>query len=200
MPFGHDKKVNFYGIHNSAEWTVHKTPVLKDGQGVPSGTYKVEASAEGGGSALFAWTTSGYGILVDSDGGYFHINDDEISCYYGNPKPEDYGRNYFRLNSLTVFIFFGPPKTIFQSLAMTSGKMPLFPKWAYGFTNSQWGTDQHLLRHYLEIYRARDIPIDNFTLDFDWKDWAGAPTITASSDGIRLNIHRPCFRTKTRMH
>ena len=171
VTFGHDKKANFYGIHNSAEWTKPKVPVLKDGQGVPNGTYKVEASAEGGGGAPFAWTTSGYGILVDSDGGYFHINDDEISFYYGNPKPEDYGRNYFRPNSLTVFIFFGPPKAIFQSLAMTSGKMPLFPKWVYGFTNSQWGTDQHLLRHYLETYRARDIPIDNFTLDFDWKDW-----------------------------
>ena len=174
VTFGRDKKANFYGIHNSAEWTNPKVPVLKNGQGVPNGTYKVEASAEGGGGAPFAWTTSGCGILVDSDGGYFHINDDEISFYYGNPKPEDYGRNYFRPNSLTVFIFVGPPKTIFQSLAMVSGKMPLFPKWAYGFTNSQWGTDQHLLRHYLETYRARDIPIDNFTLDFDWKDWGAS--------------------------
>ena len=44
VAFGHDKKANFYGIHNSAEWTAHKTPVLKNGQGVPNGTYKVEAS------------------------------------------------------------------------------------------------------------------------------------------------------------
>lgn len=174
IAFDRAKNANFYGIHNSAEWTPHKTPFLKNGEGVSNGTYKVEASAEGGGGAPFVWTTSGYGILVDSDGGYFHVNQDKLGFYYGNPKPDEYGRNYFRPNSLTVFIFVGTPDVIFRSLAETSGKMPLFPKWAYGFTNSQWGTNQELLRHYLETYRARDIPIDNFTLDFDWKDWGAS--------------------------
>ncbi len=181
------EKDNFYGIHasgcfESATWTYQNHPqsMLKNGHDVKNNTYTVEASKEGGGGAPFAWTTSGYGILVDSDGGYFHISPGRIGFYYGNPRPAQYphpasyGRNYFRPNSLTVYIFVGTPRDIFRGLALASGKMPLFPKWAYGFTNSQWGTNQELLRGYLETYRARDIPIDNFTLDFDWKDWGAS--------------------------
>ena len=174
--FRHSKKDIFYGIRNSGCWSPKFImPVVKNGTGVPNDTYKIEASFEGGGGAPFTWTTGGYGILVDSDGGYFQIKPGEIGFYYGNPKPGNYARNYFRPNSLTVFIFVGTAKDIFRGLAMASGRMPLFPKWAYGFTNSQWGTNQKVLRGYLETYRALDIPIDNFTLDYDWKDWGGQP-------------------------
>lgn len=138
---------------------------------VPSDIYEVKASLEGGGGAPFAWTTAGYGILVDSDGGYFQVRPEEIGFYYGHPEMSDYGRHYFRPNSLTVFIFVGAPPDIFRSLSLVSGRMPLFPKWGYGFTNSQWHIDQGPLRRVLEIYRADDIPIDNFTLDFQWHDW-----------------------------
>ncbi|MGC8625549.1 MAG: TIM-barrel domain-containing protein [Phycisphaerae bacterium] len=173
--FRHSKEDIFYGIRNSGCWSPKFVmPVVKNGAGVPNDIYKIEASFEGGGGAPFTWTTGGYGILVDSDGGYFQIKPGEIGFYYGNPKPGNYARNYFRPNSLTVFIFVGGPKDIFRGLAMASGKMPLFPKWAYGFTNSQWGTNQKVLRGYLETYRARDIPIDNFTLDYDWKDWGAS--------------------------
>ncbi len=172
--FQRNSHAKFYGIRNSACWSKNILPLLRDGAGVANDTYKVEASVEGGGGAPFTWTTDGYGILVDSDGGYFHIGTHDIGFYYGDPKADNYGRNYFRPNSLTVFIFVGSPYEIFQGLALASGKMPLFPKWAYGFTNSQWGTNQELLRGYLETYRALDIPIDNFTLDFDWKDWGAS--------------------------
>ena len=141
---------------------------------VPSSTYAIKASIEGGGGAPFAWTTGGYGILVDSDGGYFQVKPDEIAFYYGDPTPEDYGRHYFRPNSLTIFIFVGTPADIFRGLSLTSGRMPLFPKWGYGFTNSQYGINQGPLRRVLETYRARDIPIDNFTLDFQWHDWGAS--------------------------
>ena len=172
--FRRNRQAKFYGIRNSACWSKNILPLIKDGAGVANDTYQVEASVEGGGGAPFTWTTDGYGILVDSDGGYFHIGPDDIGFYYGDAKADNYGRNYFRPNSLTVFIFVGTPPEIFQGLALASGKMPLFPKWAYGFTNSQWGTNQELLREYLETYRALDIPIDNFTLDFDWKDWGAS--------------------------
>jgi len=36
-----------------------------------------------------------------------------------------------------------------------------------GFTNSQWGIDQQELLQLVDTYRARHIPLDNFTLDFD---------------------------------
>ncbi len=172
--FRHSKHDTFYGIRTSACWSRTHLPVVKNGAGMPNDTYKVEASIEGGGGAPFTWTTGGYGILVDSDGGYFHIKPEEIGFYYGNPNPENYGRNYPRPHSLTVFICVGGAREIFRGLAKVSGRMPMFPKWVYGFTNSQWGTNQELLRGYLETYRAMDIPIDNFTLDFDWKDWAAS--------------------------
>ena len=179
--FRHSKADNFYGIRNSGcfssdpyNYKLNPMPRAKKASGASANTCKVEASVEGGGGAPFVWTTGGYGILVDSDGGYFNVEPDEIGFYYGNPNPDNYGRHYFRPNSLTVFIFIGPPRAIFQSLARTSGMMDLFPKWAYGFTNSQLSTNQELLRGYLETYRATDIPIDNFTLDFDWKDWGAS--------------------------
>ncbi len=137
----------------------------------PSDTYEIKASLEGGGGAPFAWTTAGYGILVDSDGGYFQIKSGEIGFKYGNPSPTNYGRHYFRPNSLTMFIFIGTPPDIFRGLALASGKMPMFPKWGYGFSNSQWRINQAPLRQVLETYRARDIPIDMFILDFQWHDW-----------------------------
>ncbi|MGC9259745.1 MAG: TIM-barrel domain-containing protein [Phycisphaerae bacterium] len=141
---------------------------------VPSDRYEVKASLEGGGGAPFAWTTAGYGILVDSDGGYFQIKPDEIAFHYGHPTPEHYGRHYFRPNSLTIFILVGAPADIFRGLSLVSGRMPLFPKWGYGFTNSQYGINQGPLRRVLETYRADDIPIDNFTLDFQWHDWGAS--------------------------
>ncbi|NNM84396.1 MAG: DUF5110 domain-containing protein [Phycisphaerales bacterium] len=171
----------FYGVRTSGcltsktfTYIKHPLPVLKGGPDVADVTYKVEASLEGGGGAPFTWTPAGFGILVDADGGYFHFDPGLVAFRYGSPSSEHYGRNYFRPNTLTVYILIGSPEQIFCALGAVSGRPPMFPKWAYGFTNSQWGTDQHLLRGYLEGYRARDIPIDNFTLDFDWKDWGAS--------------------------
>ncbi len=172
--FSHRGNLPFYGIHNSACWSQHPLPVLRDGQGVQDDTYQVEASIEGGGGGPFAWTTNGFGILVDCDGGFFEMRRSEIGFYYGDTPMANYGRRYFRNHSLTVYILVGTPYEIFRSFSSISGRMPMFPKWAYGFINSQWGTNQELLRHYLKTYRARDIFIDNFTLDFDWKDWGAS--------------------------
>ncbi|MGC8552127.1 MAG: TIM-barrel domain-containing protein [Phycisphaerae bacterium] len=179
--FGCSTQANFYGVRTSGCYTAepfnyiqHPLPVLKGGSDVADATYKVEASLEGGGGAPFAWTPAGFGILVDADGGYFHFDPGLVAFRYGNPSPDLYGRRYFRPNTLTLFILVGSPEQIFRGLGAVSGRPAMFPKWAYGFTNSQWGTDQHSLRGYLEGYRARDIPIDNFTLDFDWKDWGAS--------------------------
>ena len=167
----------FYGISCIAMpgWGGKKysmgSSMLRDGSGMPDGTYQVDAGVEGGGGAPFIWTTDGYGLLVDSDGGFFMMGRDRVAFNYGNEPLNDYGCRYPRPNSLTLFVLVGQPRDIFRGVAEITGYMPMFPRWAYGFTNSQWGTDQRVLRHYLETYRAKDIPIDNFTLDFDWKDW-----------------------------
>jgi alpha-glucosidase (family GH31 glycosyl hydrolase) len=179
--FLHNKRDNFYGIRNSGcfssdpyNYKLNPMPRVRNRPHTDQDTCRVEASVEGGGGAPFVWTTAGYGIMVDCDGGYFQIEPEEIGFYYGNPPAAYYGRHYFRPNSLTAFIFIGEPRKVFQCLARTSGMMEMFPKWAYGFTNSQLSTNQELLRGYLETYRATDIPIDNFTLDFDWKDWGAS--------------------------
>ena len=170
-------ETRFYGISCIAMpgWGGKKysmgTSMLRNGTGMPDGTYQVDAGVEGGGGAPFIWTTDGYGLLVDSDGGFFMMGPNRVAFNYGNESLDDYGCRYHRPNSLSLFILVGSPRDIFRSVAEITGFMPMFPRWAYGFTNSQWGTDQHLLRHYLTTYRAKDIPIDNFTLDFDWKDW-----------------------------
>lgn len=167
----------FYGISCIAMpgWGGKKysmgSSMLRNGSDMPDGTYQVDAGVEGGGGAPFIWTTDGYGLLVDSDGGFFMMGRDRVAFNYGNEPLNDYGCRYPRPNSLTLFVLVGQPRDIFRGVAEITGYMPMFPRWAYGFTNSQWGTDQQVLRHYLETYRAKDIPIDNFTLDFDWKDW-----------------------------
>jgi alpha-glucosidase len=47
----------------------------------------------------------------------------------------------------------------------------MFPKWSLGFNNSEWGIDQKELERDVDLYRQKQIPIDNYTLDFDWKAW-----------------------------
>jgi alpha-glucosidase (family GH31 glycosyl hydrolase) len=172
--FAHARGCPFYGITASPFWAQDQYMVLRDGRGVAHDRYQVEASVEGGGGGPLAWTTAGFGILVDCDGGFFQMLPDEIAFQYGNAPMQNYGRRYFRNNSLTVYILVGSPAEIMRGVSAISGRIPMFPKWAYGFINSQWGTNQEILRHYLKTYRAMDIPIDNFTLDFDWKDWGAS--------------------------
>ena len=124
-----------------------------------SDTQVAKAGEQGHAGAPFAWSTAGYGVLVDSEGASFTLKPDSITVSDTSRKNLDY------------YIFVGTPVEIFSALAQLSGHTPLFPKWAMGFTNSQWGIDQKELLQIVDTYRARHIPIDNFTLDFDWKAW-----------------------------
>lgn len=123
-----------------------------------SGTLQAKSGEQGHAGAPFVWSTAGYGVLLDSDGATFGLQPGTIAA--SSPgKTSD------------VYILLGTPAQIFDSLAQLSGRTPLFPKWAMGFTNSQWGIDQKELLQIVDTYRARHIPIDNITLDFDWKAW-----------------------------
>ncbi|KRB42644.1 glycoside hydrolase family 31 [Rhodanobacter sp. Root179] len=123
-----------------------------------SGTLQAKSGEQGHAGAPFVWSTAGYGVLLDSDGATFELQPGTIAA--SSPgKASD------------VYILLGTPAQIFDSLAQLSGRTPLFPKWAMGFTNSQWGIDQKELLQIVDTYRARHIPIDNITLDFDWKAW-----------------------------
>ncbi|HEX5960753.1 MAG TPA: TIM-barrel domain-containing protein [Rhodanobacteraceae bacterium] len=124
-----------------------------------SGKQIAQAGKQGHAGAPFAWSTAGYGVLVDCDGADFDLAGDRITVSQFNRPDADY------------YILVGTPPELFAELSKLSGPAPLFPKWAMGFTNSQWGIDQKELLDIVKTYRARHIPLDNFTLDFDWKAW-----------------------------
>jgi alpha-glucosidase (family GH31 glycosyl hydrolase) len=123
-----------------------------------NGTQKATAGEQGHAGAPFVWTTTGYGVLLDSIGANFTLADRRIDAR--TPK-----------GNLDYYVIVGHPAVLFGAIARLTGASPLFPKWAMGFTNSQWGIDQKELLGIVDGYRARHIPIDNFTLDFDWKAW-----------------------------
>jgi alpha-glucosidase (family GH31 glycosyl hydrolase) len=170
----HAPNENFYGICaaglGSPPATITHT-LLRKGQGNRSVTYECNASFQGGAAAPLIWTTAGYGLLLDSDNGFFTVDPSHLEFRYGQPDQEHNGRRYARKNSITCFLLVGSPREILSSAISLTGKAPMFPRWAVGFTNSQWGITQRELLDILDTYRAHDIPIDNFTLDFDWKAW-----------------------------
>ena len=124
-----------------------------------SGRQVAQAGKQGHAGAPFVWSTAGYGVLVDCDGADFDLAKGSITL------------DNFKRPDADYYILVGTPEELFGELAKLSGPAPLFPKWAMGFTNSQWGIDQKELLDIVKTYRARHIPIDNFTLDFDWKAW-----------------------------
>ena len=124
-----------------------------------SGKWVAQAGKQGHAGAPFVWSTKGYGVLVDCDGADFNLAGGRITI------------DKFKRPDADYYILVGTPEELFGDLAKLSGPAPLFPKWAMGFTNSQWGIDQKELLDIVKTYRARHIPIDNFTLDFDWKAW-----------------------------
>jgi len=124
-----------------------------------SGKWVAQAGKQGHAGAPFVWSTRGYGVLVDCDGADFDLADERITVTDFKRPDADY------------YILVGTPEELFGELSKLSGPAPLFPKWAMGFTNSQWGIDQNELLDIVKTYRAKHIPLDNFTLDFDWKAW-----------------------------
>ena len=116
------------------------------------------AGAQGHAGAPLVWSTAGYGLLVINPTTSFTL----VGSHLDVQAPA---------GNLDYFIVLGQPDDIFAAIARLSGHSPLFPKWAMGFTNSQWSIDQKELLSIVDTYRRKHIPIDNFTLDFDWKAW-----------------------------
>ena len=155
-----------YGIHSfsAQDGPVYGTPdcttVRHDTSGLlRMGRQVAKACPEGGAGGPFVWTTHGFGLLVDTRSATFNISHGAVSVAHTS-RPD-----------LSYYVIAGRPKAIFGALADLSGHPQLFPKWATGFTNSQWGIDQKQLLDIVATYREKHIPIDNFTLDFDWKAW-----------------------------
>ncbi|MHB1993587.1 glycoside hydrolase family 31 protein [Metallibacterium scheffleri] len=124
-----------------------------------AGQWTVKAGMQGHPGAPWLWSSAGWGVLVDTLGAQVHIGDGHIA-WTDMSKPDTH-----------FFVIAGAPDALFAGLRTLSGAAPLFPKWSLGFINSQWGIDQRELLHIVRKYRALDIPLDAFALDFDWKAW-----------------------------
>jgi alpha-glucosidase (family GH31 glycosyl hydrolase) len=116
------------------------------------------AGRQGDAGAPLVYTTT-YGLLVDSDGGNFDLEEGTLQFSSGSRKDLEY------------FAIVGDPKTILHRVTDISGHPPMMPKWTLGFMNSQWGTNQVEVTQIIDTYRSKKIPIDGFILDFDWKAW-----------------------------
>jgi len=148
----HDAADAMYGIGGYNATESASAGLLRQGH------QRATAGAQGHAGAPFVWSTSGYGLLVNSQGVDFTLDDGRLDVQ----TP---------IGDIDYFILMGRPAELFSTIAQLSGHTPLFPKWAMGFTNSQWNIDQKELLSIVDTYRAKHIPIDNFTLDFDWKAW-----------------------------
>ena len=155
-----------YGIHgySAKHGGTYDTPdcttIDHDATGLlRQGIAVAKACPQGGAGGPFVWSTGGFGLLVDTRTASFDIAKGSVSVTHTS-RPD-----------LSYYVIAGRPKAIFGAVADLTGHPPLFPKWATGFTNSQWGINQKQLLDIVATYRAKHIPIDNFTLDFDWKAW-----------------------------
>ena len=153
LKLSHNPGDNFYGIGGYDAWESSSAGILRNSGG------SVHAGEQGDCGAPMVWSNKGYGVLIDSDGGNFSITSTGLnfsSCSKTNVK---------------YYIVVGGPTEILSGIAEISDRPPMLPKWAMGFTNSEWGITQSELTEIVDTYRAKNIPIDNFTLDFDWKAW-----------------------------
>jgi alpha-glucosidase len=118
----------------------------------------IAAGAQGDGGAPFFFTRH-YGVLVDSNGGAFEVCDHCVR-FRGSSRRD-----------VEFYVAFGSPTTILSTLMKLSGLPSMPPKWTLGFLNSQWGITEPDLFQTVATYRQKQIPLDAFILDFDWKAW-----------------------------
>ncbi|MEQ4480768.1 TIM-barrel domain-containing protein [Cohnella silvisoli] len=133
-------------------------------------THGAHAGEQGDAGGPFIWSTAGYGILVDSDGGYpfTEASTGKMEFYYGGTPTE--GRRYTK-SDVEYYVMLGTPKEILGSYSDITGKSPMMPKWSLGFSNFEWDTNQTELTNNVDTYRAKNIPLDSVGLDYDWKKY-----------------------------
>jgi alpha-glucosidase len=142
-----------YGIGG---FNIHQSP---EAGLLRKGVQVAQAGEQGNAGAPLVWSTAGFGVLIDSKGATFDLQAARLSvAKLSRPDPDFY-------------LIAGSPREILAAVADLSGHAPLFPKWSLGFINSQWGIDERQLLKIVRGYRSRHIPLDAFSLDFDWKAW-----------------------------
>ena len=149
---------HFYGLKG---WEF-----LEDSKGqmelVPAAqSYAIRAGSEGQTGGPLLWSNRGYGVFVDTDSGNCHIGSATDVRFHDLSK-----------KSVTYYVIAGTAYDIQQAVAELTGMPPMFPKWALGFSNSEFADmNESLCAANVDGYRSRGIPIDLYTFDFQWKAW-----------------------------
>ena len=130
----------------------------------PSSTpYRIDAGAEGNTGGPFVWSSSGYGLYVDTAGGQCEIS-----------APNRIQFSNLSRSDVDYYVMVGNAYRTHTLLDQLTGMPPMFPKWALGLFNSEFaGIRETDLRQIVAGYRSRGIPFDTYVNDFDWKDWSG---------------------------
>jgi alpha-glucosidase (family GH31 glycosyl hydrolase) len=155
---------NMYGIHGYDCFSGNGELLRNDSSTAST------AGQQGNSGGPFMWSTAGYGFLVDSDGGHLYTSskDKKIEFYYGGTPTE--GRRYSKTD-VEYYIMLGEPKEIMKSYSKITGTSPMMPKWSLGFSNFEWGINESELTSMVDTYRAKNIPLDGYALDYDWKQY-----------------------------
>ncbi|MBA9084640.1 alpha-glucosidase [Fontibacillus solani] len=199
IEFTHDAKDSMYGISG-----YDATEGSDDGI-ILGDTEIVSGGKQGHPGAPLVWSSAGYGMLVDTINARYYNDNGKVS-FKNLSKP-----------SAHYYVMVGNPTSIMSTVSAISGTSPLFPKWSLGFMNTEWGIDEKELLQHVNTYREKQIPIDSFSLDFDWKAWSednygefrwndkkfpsgssGKLKETLDSKGIKLTgIFKPRIHVKT---
>ncbi|WP_040949206.1 TIM-barrel domain-containing protein, partial [Gorillibacterium massiliense] len=164
--FLHNTSDNIYGIRSySAFEGDSSSDLLRN-----DSSHAAHAGEQGDSGGPFMWSSAGYGVLVDSDGGYPYTESatGKLEFYYGGTPPE--GRRYTK-QDVEYYVMLGKPTEIMSSFSDITGKSPMFPKWGLGFINFEWDTNESEVTSNVDTYRAKNIPIDAFGFDYDWKNY-----------------------------
>nr|WP_207789331.1 TIM-barrel domain-containing protein [Neobacillus terrae] len=164
--FLHNTSDNIYGIRsfNAFEGDSSSNLLRNDNN------HPAHAGEQGDSGGPFMWSSAGYGVLVDSDGGYPYTESatGKLEFYYGGTPTE--GRRFTKQN-VEYYIMLGSPKEIMNSFSNITGKSPMFPKWSLGFINFEWDTNESEVTNNVDTYRAKNIPLDAYGFDYDWKNY-----------------------------
>jgi alpha-glucosidase len=118
----------------------------------------VKGGSQGDGGAPVAYTAK-WGVFIDSVDGEFSNDAGTLTFTHGSRK------------NIDAYLVFGGPKDTMRLIGDLTGHPPIPPEWTLGFLNSQWKTNQAEVTSIIDEYRRRQIPIDGFIFDFDFKAW-----------------------------
>ncbi len=147
------KTAPLYGVHGFNAFQKSESGLLRTGRQMAT------AGEQGDAGAPLVWSTAGFAVLLDSQRTLFDLGAGRIQVLRQTRVDPDY------------YLILGTPRQIFAAVDVLTGHAPLFPKWSFGFINSQWGINEGELLRIVRRYRKLHIPLDAFSLDFDWKAW-----------------------------